>query len=179
MRRSPMRRSGFGTRNIWINRMSRAMTPEGAYRTAAAAASALGEDTQVLWKEALTRRRDRVARPGVTPALPKDWKARCRKVRRRDKGLCRRCGAQAPGGRGAINHILPRRVASPRAVHALNNLALLCGGCHGIVTSLIEPALFRGTVQTFERFLAVIGDPIPSPSTIARAYARIRELAYG
>lgn len=117
--------------------------------------------------------------------MPKDWKARCRKVRLRDKSSCRRCGgtpwtwvpeAENLGHPGATDHIIPRRIASRRACHAMNNLALLCLECHAYKTQVVEPALFRGDVQTFERFLAVIGDPIPSPSTISRAYRRIREL---
>jgi len=120
-----------------------------------------------------------VARPGQTPGLPKDWKARCRKVKLRDKATCRRCGFPATGSDAHIDHVLARRIASARRLHAMSNLALLCGMCHAFKTHTVEPALYRGDVQSFERFLAVIGDPIPSSSTISRAYQRIRELQNG
>lgn len=63
----------------------------------------------------------------------------------------------------------------------MSNLALLCAfngekSCHSYKTHVVELALYAGEVQLFERFLAVIGDPIPSPLTIQRAYRRIREL---
>jgi hypothetical protein len=77
---------------------------------------------------------------------------------------------------GQVNHVIPRRIASERRCHALNGLCLLCQFCHSYVTSTVEVELFQGNVQIYERFLAVIGEPIPSPSTIQRAYQRIREL---
>ena len=131
-----------------------------------------------------TRRRvkPKLPRPGVTPAMPRDWRLRCEVVRQRDHGRCRRCAREAFSSLGAVDHVLPRRLLIGRENGVLANLALLCRDkCHAWKTSMLEPRLYRGDVLAFQMFLNVIeqSGPIPSKSLLARDYSRLRRLTHG
>lgn len=113
--------------------------------------------------------------------MPKNWRLLCHEVRARDASTCRRCGLSALGRDGAVNHIIPRRIA-PALVADLGNLCLLCLPCHAWATSWLEPALYRGSVLAFSLFLKTIqlSGPVPTPEQLGAAYNRIRvSFAYG
>src|ERR1700693_701828 len=101
-----------------------------------------------------SRRQERkraLPRPGVTPPMPPKWKAICTEIWIRDDGKCRRCGHNMSVW--AVDHLIPRRLLRGRETAIRANLALLCAGvCHANKTMWVEPALYRGDVQTFERF---------------------------
>ena len=61
------------------------------------------------------------------------WIAIRKFVRKRDKGICQRCGLQ---GRH-VDHIIPRRKAPHLALDP-GNLQLLCVNCHNSVKQLEE-----------------------------------------
>lgn len=116
-------------------------------------------------------------RPGVTPKMPPKWRALSAWVKKRDGGRCRRCGHVS--FIGAADHLIPRRLLKGRETAFRDNLAWLCADyCHGVKSQVVEPALYRGDVQTFENFLAMVatGGPIPSRALLARAYARLLKL---
>ena len=138
-------------------------------------------------KRSPLKRRPRVRsrrpdRPGTTPPMPKDWLVLCLRTRVRDRHTCRRCGASAVGPKGAVDHVVPRRIAGADA-HDLSNLALLCAtngmtSCHAQTTATVEPKLYAGDVLTFKTWvkrLATTG-PVPSTEMLAAAYQRLREL---
>jgi len=125
------------------------------------------------------RVRKKLPRPGVTPPMPKEWRALCERVRARDANRCRRCRVEAMGQTGQVNHILPRRLfTTGLAASRPENLALLCLRCHGYFTGQVEPRLFRGDVLCFELALAILKQTGPTPSSLLlmRAYARLRRL---
>jgi len=127
-----------------------------------------------------SRRREKkhaLPRPGVTPPMPKGWRALSAWVKHRDGGRCRRCGFLS--FIGAADHLIPRRLLKGRETAFRDNLAWLCAAyCHGVKSGVVEPALYRGDVQRFEEFLAMVakGGPIPSRALLARAYGRLLKL---
>jgi hypothetical protein len=104
--------------------------------------------------------------------MPRGWTMLARTIRARDKGICRRC--ERPDS-SEVNHILPRRIA-PELIADHDNLCVLCPRCHGIVTQIIEPQLYMGDIQHFDRLLNLLRatGPVPSREQIGAAYAYIR-----
>lgn len=119
-----------------------------------------------------------IVRPGVTPKMPKGWRGVCARIRKRDKGRCRRCGD--PTLSGHTDHLVPRKLLVVAELALQSNLATLCFGCHSFKTMVLEPRLYRGDVLAFDSFLAVVGKtgPVPSPHLKARAYKRLKEALY-
>ena len=105
--------------------------------------------------------------------MPKDWKARCARVRERDAHRCRRCGVERWGPAAAVDHCLPRRLGGS---HGPSNLVLLCSLCHSHKTRYVEPSMYAANLQPFYRFLQAIGQPQPSSRALAAAYRRLRAL---
>jgi HNH endonuclease len=108
------------------------------------------------------------------------WSARRAAVLARDSG-CRRCGTPRWEEEAwPIDHLIPRRLfpLTGDDAHAVTNLALLCASCHAFKTHVVEPAFYQGDVQTFRRFLEVVGQsgPIPSEADLARAYTVLTDL---
>ena len=128
------------------------------------------------------RRREtspRVPRPGTLPSLPADWRARCRAVRRRDEGRCRWCAHPvAPSDLGAVDHLIPRRLADERVRDAARNLVLLCQAHHSGPKAEAEAALFAGQSDRWMRFLNVVQltGPRPTPAEIGAALTRLNAL---
>lgn len=131
----------------------------------------------------LAKARTRLGRPEKGPPLDQAWARIASAVRARDL-TCRRCAASperrldpAAGvarrrTRFPVDHIIPRRLCPDRATaNQLVNLATLCGPCHDHKTNLVEPALYRGDVSHFVRFLAQIEATGPIPDEDARAAA--------
>lgn len=118
-------------------------------------------------------------RPGLTPSLPRNWKALCREVIARDK-ICRLCGIPPSTVGFDVNHIIPRRVADPVWVNDLANLALLCDPCHSGVTHYHEPRLYQGNVLAWNELLRKLGftGPVPTHEMLAFAYAKILEVRF-
>lgn len=113
-------------------------------------------------------------RPGVTGPLPRRWDALCAAIRMRDGFQCRRCGWEAlTDGRGQVDHCLPRRIGG---TDDPANLTTLCRRCHAWKSHALEPALYRGDVLAFKRYLRQIGDPQPSPEQVGAALGRLKEL---
>lgn len=115
-------------------------------------------------------------RPGQAAGYGPGWRLLCRRIRERDGSRCRHCGHEDPGGQ--TDHLLPRRLFANRRDperDAEANLAWLCGFCHGVKTSMIEPALYRADYLTFYRFLSHVAQsgPVPSAETIGRALGRL------
>lgn len=74
---------------------------------------------------------------GVTPERQAfyaslEWRRAARTVQARDKGICRRCGANAKGS-SALHHVIPFGNTSHRA--SADNLVTLCKVCHDFVHS--------------------------------------------
>ena len=110
--------------------------------------------------------------------MGKGWRARALKVRTRDSGACRHCGRAVGLTKGPVDHLIPRRLFRSEAkANAPENLATLCGRCHAIKTHEVEPALYRGDVQRFRRFLEIVSwsGPIPSSEQIAAALLRVTD----
>lgn len=130
----------------------------------------------------LAKARTRLGRPQEGPPLDQAWPRIASAVRARDL-TCRRCSASperqlgpaagvARRARFPVDHIIPRRLCPDRATaNQLVNLATLCGPCHDHKTHLVEPALYRGDVSHFVRFLAQIEATGPIPDEDARAAA--------
>ena len=77
-----------------------------------------------------------------------------------------------------MDHLLPRRLFANRRDperDAEENLAWLCGFCHGTKTALVEPALYRADYLTFYRFLSRVAQsgPVPSSEVVGRALERL------
>ena len=122
------------------------------------------------------RRHPLEVRPGSPGGYGAGWRLLCRRIRERDRSICRHCGHEDAGGQ--TDHLLPRRLFANRRDperDAEENLAWLCGFCHGIKTSLVEPALYRADYLTFYRFLsrAAQSGPVPSPEVVGRALERL------
>ena len=118
-------------------------------------------------------------RPGQAGGYGPGWRLLCQRIKARDGSICRHCGHKDVGGQ--TDHLLPRRLFSNRRDperDAPENLAWLCAFCHGIKTSLVEPALYRADYLTFSRFLSRVSHsgPIPSTEIVGRALARLVEL---
>jgi len=124
------------------------------------------------------RPRRRAERPGEAHPHGAGWLVRCRAIRRRDGKVCRYCGGVAAGARGAIDHLLPRRLFPRGQGDFPENLALLCLDHHAIKTSMIEPALYEADYLTFHRFLLTVREtgPIPRADQIGAALGRLRAL---
>ena len=115
-------------------------------------------------------------RLGTLPRLPADWLYRCRFVRLRDEGRCRWCGLElAPADLGAVDHLIPRRLAEDRVRDASRNLVLLCATHHSGPKADAERALFLGQSDRWRRFLNLVhlSGPIPTPTEIGRALKRL------
>ena len=123
-----------------------------------------------------SRRREahpRLARPGVPTAFPKGWNALCVAIRIRDEFTCRRCGRSGLMANRATDHIIPRRIGGDNDPA---NLATLCQRCHAWKSHVLEPALYRGDVLAFRRFLRQIGEPGPSAEVVGAAFGRLGAL---
>jgi len=110
--------------------------------------------------------------------LPRDWSARCQAIRQRDQQRCRRCGRRLANGTGAIDHIIPRRLAEDSWRDAEENLGLTCINCHAIKSHLVEADLFRGDPYKFWRYLEGLrlSGPVPGPAQLSEAFRRLRGL---
>lgn len=130
--------------------------------------------TRTRWR----RLKGWVRRPAELPALPRDWSARCQAIRHRDQQRCRRCGWRLANGTGAIDHIIPRRLAEESSRDAEENLALTCPNCHAVKSHLVEADLFRGDPYRFWRYLEGLRltGPIPGPEHLSEAFRRLRGL---
>ncbi len=128
------------------------------------------------------RKKNRPPRPGLTTKPPsgKAWTLLCAAIRARDEHRCRRCNREVLGAAGQIDHIIPRRLCeSPVHADVESNLATLCSFCHAAKTQEIEPAMFRGDLLTYQRFLLAIGEPLPSMEMRTAAYIKITEAMRG
>ena len=122
------------------------------------------------------RRHPLEVRPGQVAGYGPGWRLLCRRIRERDGYHCRHCGWPAPTG--PIDHLLPRRLFASRRDpdrDREDGLALLCDFCHGIKTSLVEPALYRADYLSFHRFLLTVSHsgPIPPTEVVAAALDRL------
>lgn len=125
------------------------------------------------------RRHPLEVRPGQAGGYGPGWRLLCRKIQARDGSICRHCGHEDRGGQ--TDHLLPRRLFASRRDPDRDdpaNLAFLCGFCHGIKTSLVEPALYRADYLTFHRFLSRVAQsgPVPSTEVVGRALERLGAL---
>lgn len=109
--------------------------------------------------------------------MGKRWRELARKIRERDAYGCRHCG-QAVGVKltsGHVDHLIPRRLfVKGEDANFQDNLCTLCGRCHAIKTHEIEPSLYSGEAQRFQRFLEVVSwsGPIPRAHLLAIAFSR-------
>lgn len=125
------------------------------------------------------RRELRSLRRGVLLALGPKWNALAQAIRERDGHRCRRCGWEAKGPDGSVDHVVPRRLcAGSTQANRRRNLCLLDTFCHSIKTHTIEKALFAGDPHPFYEFLTVIGQsgPTPSAAMVGAALTRVRRL---
>lgn len=112
-------------------------------------------------------------RPGVAGPFPRGWPKLCVAIRLRDGFTCRRCGYRVALGAPAVDHIIPRRLGGDNDPQ---NLGCLCAECHAWKSQVLEPALYRGDVLAFNRFLRQIGDPRPTPEMVAAGLQRLNKL---
>jgi len=115
-------------------------------------------------------------RPGQAAGYGPGWRLLCRRIAERDGHTCRHCGHEDRGGQ--TDHLLPRRLFGNRRDpdrDSEENLSYLCEFCHGVKTSLVEPALYRGDYLTFYRFLSRVAQsgPVPSTEVVAAALERL------
>lgn len=107
------------------------------------------------------------------------WRDVARRIRERDSGACRHCGASVGLGAGPIDHLIPRRLfRNGEDPNFPENLALLCTRCHAVKTHTIEPGLYEGKYQDrYRRFLEIVGrsGPIPGFYQLAIALGRVAE----
>jgi hypothetical protein len=110
--------------------------------------------------------------------MPTGWRALSGAIKERDKGRCRFCGRLSE--KGAVDHLVPRKLLRGRETAIKANLAWLCPEHHAFKTMNIEPSLYGADIGGFESFLKVLvtSGPIPSPFLRARAYKRLQEVLY-
>lgn len=82
-------------------------------------------------------------------------------IRERDGRCCVRCGDPEPANkRLAVDHIIPWLLcrSDPAIANDPRNLASLCLKCHGVKTTVVEPALFKGDLLSLRSFYGERGE---------------------
>lgn len=82
------------------------------------------------------------------------WRKIAAGIRQRDELRCVRCNGQDDDRELAVDHIVPWVLvrSDEAAANHPDNLAALCGSCHGVKTSSIEPRLLRGDWLALQEF---------------------------